>query len=244
MKPRAWERLGNEFKSIGVLWEPTAVACVAALALVVPKYYLKDNVLIDALNAAGGTALVETAKRLRFDFTLLMQLGLPLVVLYSMRRRFRDFGLGLGNVRLGLRLSGLFVLLYVPAFLVLASNEAFQQHYAPVARRFDSWGEFLLWQIPMIFLVGLRTEFFFRGFIQFGFGRSYGLYAGILAQLIPYVMVHIGKAEMEAVGSLPVGLALAYLAARTGSIWYGLALHGGIALLFNGVMLWQKFHGG
>lgn len=236
--------VGAEMKAFGFLLEPTVVAAVAALALVVPKYYVKDNFLIDALGVLGGADLVEGAKRLRFDFTLLMQLGLPLVVLYSMRRRFRDFGLGLGNVGLGLRLSGLFVLLYVPAFFVLAMNTGFQEHYAPVARRFDSWGAFLLWQIPMIFLVGLRTEFFFRGFILFGFGRSYGLYAGVLVQLIPYVMVHIGKAELEAVGSLPVGLALGYLAARTGSIWYGLALHGGIALLFNAVMLWQKFYGG
>jgi membrane protease YdiL (CAAX protease family) len=39
-----------------------------------------------------------------------------------------------------------------------------------------------------------------------------------------------------------VGLALAYLALRTRSIWYGALLHGSIALLLNALILFLHFH--
>ena len=75
----------------------------------------------------------------------------------------------------------------------------------------------------------------------FGVKREYGAYVGILVQIIPYVLMHGGKAEMEAFGSLPVGLALAYLAVKTESIWYGVLLHGSIAIMFNALILLLHF---
>jgi membrane protease YdiL (CAAX protease family) len=41
---------------------------------------------------------------------------------------------------------------------------------------------------------------------------------------------------MEALGSLPVGIALGWLAVKTNSIWYGAFLHGSIALMFNALI--------
>jgi membrane protease YdiL (CAAX protease family) len=96
--------------------------------------------------------------------------------------------------------------------------------------------------VVLVTLLCIRTEFLYRGFLLFGIQKEYGPYAGVLVQVIPYVLAHAGKAELEALGSLPVGLALGYLAVRTGSIWYGAVLHGSIALLFNALILFRHFH--
>ena len=50
-------------------------------------------------------------------------------------------------------------------------------------------------------------------------------------------MIHFGKPGIETFGSFPVGLALGYLAARSGSIWYGVLLHWTIALMLSGLLV-------
>jgi membrane protease YdiL (CAAX protease family) len=74
----------------------------------------------------------------------------------------------------------------------------------------------------------IAWEFIFRGFMIFGFGKDF-LSRSVLIATIPFVIMHFGKPELEAFGSLPAGLILGYLALRSRSIWPGVLLHWGVA---------------
>ncbi len=238
---RAREVLRGELRQVEAHWRPTLIVACAAVALLLPKYPGTLEWFPALLKAIGGVAFARTCADVHFDQTFLLQGIFPLLIVFAMREKLSDYGLGLGNVRLGLKMCALFYVLYIPCFVVLFLNPGFQQYYASVANSYATWGAFFASQILTLIFLCFRTEFLFRGFILFGIKKNYGPYAAMLMQLIPYVMVHVGKAQLEALGSLPVGLALAYLAVRTGSIWYGALLHGSIALLFNALILLRHF---
>jgi len=248
LKPADWlakarECFLVELRGLDARWHPTLIVASASVALLLPKYTGSLKWFPELLTAIGGTEFAGSCARIHFDQTFLLQGLFPLLMILAMREKPSAYGLGLGDIRLGLKMCGLFFLLYIPCFVVLFFNADFQAYYAGVTRSHETWGTFFAAQIPAIVFLCFRTEFFFRGFILFGIAKDYGAYAGMLMQVIPYVMVHAGKAQLEALGSLPVGLALAYLAVRTGSIWYGAFLHGSIALLFNALILLLHFAG-
>lgn len=239
MKPT--EVIRNESVRIDARWRPTLIVTSAIVALLLPKYAGTFEWFSPLLTAIGGAGFAKTCVHVHFDQTFLMQGVFPVFMVLAMRERLSDYGLGLGDMRLGFKLCAIFYLLYIPCFVVLFLNPAFQQFYAGITRSYTTWGAFFVGEVSTLLFLCFRTEFLFRGFMLFGIKKDYGPYAAILVQLIPYVMVHIGKVQMEALGSLPVGFALGYLAIRTGSIWYGAFLHGSIALLLNAAILLKHF---
>ena len=78
----------------------------------------------------------------------------------------------------------------------------------------------------------VSVEFFFRGFLVLGLARYLGRDA-IVPQVILYAIWHFGKPMPEAVGSVFGGWILAVLALETRSIFGGILIHMGIALLMN-----------
>src|SRR5690606_25832401 len=70
----------------------------------------------------------------------------------------------------------------------------------------------------------IAWEFFFRGFMLFGFGKDF-LHRAVLVSTIPFVIMHFGKPEAETLGALVAGLVLCFLALRSKSIWPGVLLH-------------------
>ena len=236
------QTISGEANALEFRWRPTVVVACTALALMLPWYHGGEHGFVSLLNGIGGAGFSSACQRFGINFALVIQLGLPLIAIFSMRQRPTEFGLGLGDVKLGIKLCLLFYVLYIPCFIVLFANGGFQEYYSGIMRRYATWSQFLLVESVSLFFLSLRTEFLYRGFLLFGIKKEYGPYAGVLIQLLPYVLVHVGKAELEALGSLPVGLALGYLAARTGSIWYGAVLHGSIAFLFNALILLVYLH--
>lgn len=222
----------TEAEKIGFRWRVTLIVATVLILLLLPAYH-KGGWFFDITRRLTGEGFARTLRTFGVNYRLLLDVAVPVGVLAATGQRLRDYGLGLGKIKTGLLLMLLFYVVYVPFFLVLFSNPGFQQYYDGVTRQYATWHQFLSRELVIVALLSLRTEFLFRGFLLFGVKREYGAYAGILVQVIPYVLVHSGKAEMEALGSLPVGLALAWLAVKTGSIWYGAVLHGSIALMFN-----------
>ena len=74
----------------------------------------------------------------------------------------------------------------------------------------------------------VALEFFFRGFMVHGLKDRVG-YASIFVMMVPYNMIHFGKPMTEALAAIGGGAVLGTLSLRTGSIWWGAALHIGIA---------------
>lgn len=230
-----WERLRREAQEFGFQWRPTAIAALFTLILLLPLYH-QGQWFYTLLDTVFGKELARTLRGYGLTGAVLLRFLPPFALILLMRQSLKDFGLGLGKIRVGLRLCALFYLLYIPCFVFLMFNESFRNHYSGVITRYEGWPDFLQQQIISIFIFMAASEFLFRGFLLFGMKKYYGPFAATLIALIPYVYGHRGKAEIEALGSFPIGLALSYLALKTESIWYGVLLHATIAIGFNAVL--------
>jgi membrane protease YdiL (CAAX protease family) len=83
--------------------------------------------------------------------------------------------------------------------------------------------------VTQIVLTLICVEYFFRGFVVLQLLPRFGWHAVAMAAW-PYATVHAGKPVWELFGSVLFGLAAGYLAVRTRSIVYGLALHAAVAI--------------
>jgi membrane protease YdiL (CAAX protease family) len=90
------------------------------------------------------------------------------------------------------------------------------------------WSHLLAFEIFYLFIF-ISGESFWRGFLTFGLERDLGLYA-LPVMIVPYVTSHFGKPFAETLGAIAAGFVLGFLALKHRSVWYGIALHYGIAL--------------
>ncbi len=198
----------QEWTRLGAGIEPTRTVLIFCLLVMIPRYRA----------FAIGTPL--------FNQHIVLQLIAPVVIILVVYRESPlEWGAGLGDVRTGLALTALFLLLYLPGFFAMVSDDrvAAYYKYAHVARSFDwhAWGA----KRMVSLLTMTRTEFFYRGFLLFGLRKKLNMHTAIMVHLIPYGIAHLGKPELECYGSLLVGYFLGYLALRVRSVWYGVFLH-------------------
>lgn len=100
--------------------------------------------------------------------------------------------------------------------VLLAWHAPFRAYYAAARPS----GRFLVQSLIAI----TSVEFFFRGALL---QRPYQVlgWPAVAWSTALYVLIHVGKPPAELGGSVLFGAALAYLAVRSRSIWYGVALH-------------------
>ena len=217
------------------------VLVTSALALTAIAFGSRDSSwLVSILDTLGFQGLAErlasaTQSQLgRLVFWSLVSITgyvIPALIAIKLllRERARDFGLsfkgvwGHWSLYVGLMAGAL------PFLVIAAYSPAFQAKYpfydlAP--------GEGLIptmavwWFLYAAQFVAL--EFFFRGFMVHGLKDRIG-YASIFVMLVPYNMIHFQKPMAEAVAAIGGGALLGTLSLRTGSIWWGAALHIGVA---------------
>jgi len=75
-------------------------------------------------------------------------------------------------------------------------------------------------------------DIFFRGYLLLAFAKDMGSNAVLLSTLL-YATMHIGKPELEALGSIGAGFLLCFLALRSKSIWPGVLLHWQVAVTMD-----------
>jgi membrane protease YdiL (CAAX protease family) len=146
------------------------------------------------------------------------------VVRVIFKKRLRDFGLRLGDIRSGLRI----VLIMIPFMIwmsyVGSAGADMQTEYPLAKSTMDYLPMFVLAEASYL-LYYIGWEFFFRGFMLFGLEEKFGPAIAILIQTIPSVIVHIGKPGNETFAAIGAGLVGGYIAIRTRSIYYPLLLH-------------------
>lgn len=87
----------------------------------------------------------------------------------------------------------------------------------------------------LFYLLGFFiTELFFRGFLLSVLFRKVG-YAAVIPVAMFYVTIHFGKPLGETIGSFFGAIILGVIAIETKSIWGGVIVHAGIALLMEAV---------
>jgi uncharacterized protein len=162
----------------------------------------------------------------QWAYSLLYYAVFPvLAITFLLRRNPLDFGFRTGNWRAW----GFHVLIAcavaVPVLYAASLIPSLSAYYK--VSGFDLW-QHILTMAAYLF----AWEYIFRGFLLFGLKDKLGP-VSIIVQMIPFVLLHFGKPEMEVISTIPVGLYLGYVCYRGNSFWPAYIIHLFINVLFN-----------
>jgi membrane protease YdiL (CAAX protease family) len=138
------------------------------------------------------------------------------MIVFGFRRPLREYGFTLGDWKAGLAITGAAVVIMAPIlWLIGRSDPSMHDYYAWQATR----------TLPlMTFLDLIGWEFFFRGFILFGYERKFGIHA-LWLQAVPFALAHITKPAVETLSTVFGGFAFGWVAWRTRSFLYPFLIH-------------------
>jgi membrane protease YdiL (CAAX protease family) len=75
------------------------------------------------------------------------------------------------------------------------------------------------------------SEFLFRGYLIFGL-KDRLKEGSILVQMVPFVLVHFGKPELETLSTILTGIYFGFVVYRTNSYWPAFLIHMFINVFF------------
>ena len=151
---------------------------------------------------------------------VILYLLIPLAfTIFIFRENPREYGFTLGDWKAGVIIALASIFLMAPIIWFLGkSNSEMADYYQPHVSGLP-WNTFLN-------LIG--WEFFFRGWILFGYARKFGVEA-LWLQAVPFALAHIGKPEIETLSTIFGGFAFGWIAWRTRSFLYPFLIHWFIA---------------
>ena len=179
-----------------------AVVCMSTLVLVLARYY--------PLNIAFPRAT-----------ELIYYVLIPLAAGWLLfRDQPRDYGFRIGNWKWALIVTP--ACLAVMALILYGAGKIpeFRSYYYEYA---IDWSDLALDTA----LYMLAWEFLFRGYMLFGLEKSIGRGA-IFVQLIPFVLLHLGKPFLETLACIPGGFGFGYVAYKTRSFLPCFIIHFGV----------------
>ena len=137
-------------------------------------------------------------------------------ILFAFRKSPKEYGVTWGDWRAGFVITGLAILIIAPIlYFVTHADETMQDYYS---RQLNAL-------MPFLNLLDLFSwEFFFRGFILFGYARKFGDHA-LWLQAVPFAMAHVGKPEVETLSTIFGGFLFGLVAWRTRSFLYPFLIH-------------------
>ncbi len=165
------------------------------------------------------------------EFALFFLLLIPVILLLH-RKPLQSFGVTPGDWRFGLKVSLLFYAVMLPILWVVSASPAFQDVYPHSQIVRSDWTLFLLYEAAFI-LYFIGWEFIWRGYMLFGLLPHTGASVAVLAQMIPFVILHYGKPMPETFGAIAAGIALGALSIRTRSFWYAVLIHWSVMLTID-----------
>ena len=164
--------------------------------------------------------------------SLVIRVAAPvLVIVMVLREHPKDWGFRVRGQWHQLRPYAIAMVVMVPLVYAASALPAFQAKYPFYEMAADGgwhfWGYHLFYGLQF-----LGLEVFFRGFLLFGLFRRIGYYA-IPVMVIPYTMIHFGKPVLETFAAIIAGFVLGYLALKSRSVLWGFALHWGVAITMD-----------
>ncbi|HSA23744.1 MAG TPA: CPBP family intramembrane metalloprotease [Myxococcota bacterium] len=155
-----------------------------------------------------------------------------------LHRPLTEWGVGLGDWRFGLKASlGMFAL-FLPVLWVVSHEPNFAAKYPLFGEARRDLSHLVLNEVGYAtYFIG--WEFMFRGFMLFGLKPRLGYHA-VWVQMIPFAIMHFGKAQIETLAAVAAGIILGYLALRSRSFWYGWLLHALVAVSNDLWAIYQK----
>jgi len=154
-----------------------------------------------------------------------------LYIKFVMKRPLSDFGLGLGDVKTGLKILAFLIPVIFVAIYFAADMPDVRSEYPLAKSLLHERSHLVFYEAAYVIFYYIAWEFYFRGVLLFGLKDRFGAFNAILIQTISSCLVHIGKPEGEIIGSIIVGIIFGIIALRTRSIWYVVILHALIGVL-------------
>jgi membrane protease YdiL (CAAX protease family) len=140
-----------------------------------------------------------------------------LTIITILRRNPLDFGLRLGNFKVwGFYVIASFIIA-LPILYIASRSSALANYYT--LPKFDVV-KYCLETTVYLF----AWEFLFRGFLLFGL-KDKLKESSILVQMVPFVLVHFGKPEIETISTILTGIYFGYVAYRGNSYWPAFIIH-------------------
>jgi len=153
-------------------------------------------------------------------FNVIFYIVLPLLLAHIMGFKREELGFKWGNKE-GYMWALAFFLLTLPSSFYAAHLPSFKDYY-PIFS-YSSWADFILKEL----LVGVGMfahEAFYRGILLFPLAKK-NKWLAILAQNIPYTLVHIGKPPLEVPFAFIAGIVFAEMDLRSESFLPSFLLH-------------------
>jgi len=151
------------------------------------------------------------------DHLLFFGLMPLLSIVLFFRKPVSQFGIQLGNVKIGTAVTAAACLLMALVMSIVTKFPDFQAYYTDNPQ-----------SLPELLLTNgldlLGWEFLFRGYLLFALTPVCGPYA-ILLQAVPFTIAHIGKPELETYSCIFGGAFLGWLAWKTRSFVYPFVIH-------------------
>ncbi len=179
----------------------------------------------EALSSSPNVYIYEFIYWYAGDFITLFVVPF-LIIKFYLKERMTNYGITLGDVDAGLKITLLFLIIMIPIIWFVTAEPAFALTYPLLFQARDSWKIFFVYELGLFFYL-FAWEFIWRGFLLFGLKEKFGYYA-VIIQMIPFLILHYGKPDIETFGAIFGGLALGILAYRTLSIYYCVITHAGI----------------
>ncbi len=236
-----WAQAAPAFE--GVDLGSAVIVIVAAAALLASRYHGEVG---DFHGLFGGHLDALPGKPIQpylywFASSAVLYGLIPLgAVLLLPGERLRDFGVGLGDWKVGLGIAAVFFLVMLPLVALVSHTGAFEHTYPLCQGALKSWGLFAAYEVGYV-LYFIAWEWLFRGFLLFGMYERIRGHA-IWVTLIPFALMHVGKPEAEAFGAIVAAIALAVLAIRTRSFWWGALLHASVAFTMDLIIALRRIH--
>jgi membrane protease YdiL (CAAX protease family) len=232
-------------------YRPLVALVLTALILTMQEYYggrsFFDQGIYPLLTKLDD--LYPRIKLLKFDElygfawwsgTRILGYTLPFVLwkLFFRRDSLLDLGLRARGFFDHAWIYLLFLVVVIPAMLIVSTAPDFGGYYPFYKTAYRSWFDLLAWE-AMYFAQFFALEMFFRGFWLGVLRKSFGSGA-IFAMAVPYCMIHYGKPYLEAVGAIVAGIALGSLSMKTKSIYQGFLVHITVAGMMDWLSLRHK----
>jgi CAAX amino terminal protease family. len=162
------------------------------------------------------------------DFsTFLFYAAFPiLTILIVLRRNPLNFGLNFGSPRVWLK--------YVLVTCLISAAVLYAASFVPSLQKYYKQDNFNFVHYFLVNCLSLcAIEYMFRGFLLFGLKDKFKE-GSILIQMIPFVLLHLGKPELETISCLFTGILFGYIAYRGKSFWPAFIIH----LFINVYFVW------
>ncbi|MEO1027785.1 MAG: CPBP family glutamic-type intramembrane protease [Pseudomonadota bacterium] len=242
----------------GIDWQVMVILTTVAVALTLQEYFFGSSDLrrieswlrdiggyetyqawVDLLGSRPGgqlPRLVLWATGTIITYVLIPVLAIKLIL----RRCVTDFGLDVSGIW---QSSWIYLVMFagmVPIIFIVSGSERFLETYPfwDATRGEPIWPAFVVFELFYIAQF-IALEFFFRGFLLHGTRPRFGVYS-IFVMMVPYCMIHFGKPMPETFAAIIAGIILGIMSLKTRSIWFGAAIHVGVALSMDITALWRQ----